>query len=259
MICDIVTFNGEQEIWEIRYHVLKDVIDEFRVIEFDETFSGKPKEPKFTQNWDKVKHYLVTKETWGKYEELAKASPNTQYGEGALHWIQEFAQKEAIRDCLVDLKDEDTLFIGDCDEVWHPSLVVHEPKRTHKLGLLVYSYYLNNKSSESFYGTIFTTYGIIKDKCLNHIRSVPSNYSYIPNAGWHFTSIGGHEKVKEKLTDSYTKDSYANDQVLGNLKENIENSKDFLGRNFTYTIDESQWPSYLTNNKDKYKHLLRHE
>ena len=75
--------------------------------------------------------------------------------------------------------------------------------------------------------------------------------------GWHFTSMGGLERVKDKLIDTYTKDSYANDWVLDNLKENISNNKDFLGRDFKYKLDEESWPQYLKDNRDKYKHLLK--
>lgn len=258
MVVDVITFNGEKELFEIRYNILKDFVDEFRVIEFDQTFSGKPKEVKFLgdQSWPKVKHYLIKEDIWSKYYELALASPNTEYGKGAEHWIREFCQKESIKDCLVDLEDNDTVFIGDCDEIWNPTLAQYEPKRVHKLGLLVYSYYLNNKSSEQFYGNIWTQHKDIKNKTLNHVRSQSNYHTLIPNGGWHFTSMGGHDKVRDKLTDSYTKDSYANDWVMNNLEDNIKNKRDFMGRDFTYKIDESQWPKYLTDNREKYKHLL---
>ena len=42
-IIDVITFNGESEIWDIRYNILKNYVDEFVVLEFNETFSGKPK------------------------------------------------------------------------------------------------------------------------------------------------------------------------------------------------------------------------
>src|SRR3990167_2817302 len=112
MIIDTTTFNGERELFDIRYNVLKDYVDEFRVVEFDQTFSGKPKESTFNQKWDKVKHYFVTEDIWSKYEELARSSPNTEYGKGAKHWQTEFMMKESLKDCLADLKDNDLVFIG---------------------------------------------------------------------------------------------------------------------------------------------------
>ena len=262
MICDIITYNGERELFAIRYEILKDLVDEFRVIEFDKTFSGKPRTRLFNQNLPKVTSYFITEDTWSKYEDLAKSSPNTQYGKGAEHWIREFCMKESIKDCLTDLKDEDVVFIGDCDEIYDMTdsrLLIPDARRPHlnKVKLRVYSYWLNNLSNEEFAGTLYGEYKHIKDQCLNHLRA---NSPITPfYSGWHFTSMGGHEKVKDKLTDSYTKDSYANDWVLDNLQNNITNNKDFLGRGFEYKIDEENWPKYLKENENKYKHLLRHE
>ena len=256
MIIDVITWNGESELFDIRYNVLRDFVDEFRVIEFDQTFSGKPKSPLFAQNWPKVKSYFITENIWSKYEELAKSSPNTQYGQGAEHWVREFAQKESIKDYLIDLKDDDIVIIGDCDEIPQIDLpndsIVFYPS---KIKLRVYSYYLNNRSNEEFWGNLIGIYKDIKGKCLNELRAFAPRID--GDRGWHFTSMGGHEKVKQKLTDSYTKDSYANNWVMDNLDNNIKNNRDFLGRDFTYKISEESWPDYLKGNKDKYKHLLK--
>ena len=265
MVIDCTTFNGEHELFEIRYNILKEFVDEFRVIEFDQTFSGKIKpiygilftqEDYIKERYPKVKYYFVGEDTWTKYDDLAKTSPNTQYGKGAEHWVREFCMKESIKDCLIDLKDDDIVFVGDVDEI--PDLNIKWQDFTgspFKLRLKVYSYWLNNRSSEEFWGTLVSKYWHIKTDCLNHLRTNSWKTNF--DAGWHFTSMGGHENVKKKLTDSYTKDSYANDWVLSNLQDNISNNKDFLGREFTYKIDESEWPNYLKDNKFKYKHLLR--
>lgn len=256
-IIDVITYNGEKEIWDLRYNVLSPFVDEFRIIEFDQTFSGKPKSPTFNQNWPKVKYYYVTEATWSKYEDLAKSSPNTQYGQGAEHWVREFCMKESIKDCLTDLKDDDIVFIGDCDEIWDSKCLKSLNELCNlgipvKLKLKVYSYYLNNLSNEQFWGTIIAKYKDIKNECLNHARSF-NCFRTSDNFGRHFTSL--KDNLRKKLTDSYTKDSYASDLILDNLKDNIENSKDFLGRDFTYKIDETLWPQYLKDNRDKYKQL----
>ena len=46
------------------------------------------------------------------------------------------------------------------------------------------------------------------------------------------------------------------EEVENNLLDNIINQKDFLGRGFTYTKDESELPDYLIKNKDKWKNLF---
>src|SRR3990167_10866382 len=127
MIYDVVSYNGEKELFEIRYNILKDYVDEFIIVEFDKTFSGKDKFMRpINLVWPpKVKHFLVTEEQYSKYKELAESSPNTK---GAEHCKLEFMQKESIKDALAihHLKDDDIVFIGDCDEIWDIGYVVKE-------------------------------------------------------------------------------------------------------------------------------------
>lgn len=255
MICDVTTYNGEKDLWDIHYNVLKDVVDEFIVIEFAQTFSGRSKDIELkklnTIAYPKAKFVVHTPEKYEKYRLLAESSQNTQ---GADHWKREFMQKESIKDALGHLKDEDTVIIGDVDEIIDlPKSVLDGYFGPIKLKLDVYTYYLNNRSSEEFWGPIVGRWGNIKDKCLNHVRT---NSTKAENpTGWHFTSMGGPLSLRKKLTDSYTEESYATPEVLARLEENY-GDKDFLGRNFTYTRDESSWPQYLKQNRARYAHLL---
>lgn len=270
-VIDCVTFNGEYDLFELRYQILKNHVDQFIVVEFDKTFSGKDKEPTFPDrfglpNWkqkkkdwimvkDKVKYFYVEESQWPKYLEEAKKSPNTQYGKGAEHWVREWAQKESIKDCLTHLKDNDIVFIGDCDEIWDPIPNVPNILYTEsfKCKLKVYTYFLNNRSNEEFWGTLQGQWKDIKNKCLNHLRSnAPKRNDYL---GWHFTSMAG--ALRRKLEDSYTSETYAPIDVLEHLEDSIANNKDFLGRDFKYWIDESDWPQYLKDNREKYAHLCK--
>ena len=141
-IIDVTTFNGEHELFDIRYNILKPFVDEFRVIEFDKTFSGKPKKPLFNQYFDKVRHYIHNEDLWGKYYPQALESPNCPK-DGPEHWRREFCQKESIKEALGGLNDEDLVFIGDVDEVWNPEQLESFSISPRKLKLKVYSYYLN--------------------------------------------------------------------------------------------------------------------
>lgn len=269
MVIDCVTYNGEADILEIRLNVLDEYVDQFIIVEFDKTFSGKDKpayylqhEKRFEKWSDKIKYINFRDVDYLKYKALAESSPNTQ---GAEHWKTEFMMKECIKDALAHLNDDDIVFIGDVDEIWNPlnfekvksSLLENE---VYKIIQLVYVYNLNNKSNEPWAGTIISQYKNIKDKCLNHIRSNKSLSmitSFSREYGWHFTSMGGYEEVKRKLNDSYTEETYNNPIIQANLQKNISEVKDFLNRPFTYSIDESDWPQYLKDNREKYKHLLK--
>lgn len=253
-IIDCVSYNGEVDLFCLRYEILKDYVDEFIVVEFDKTFSGKDKpfygkelDKRFVGFQEKIRYNYLTESTYGKYRELAEASPNTK---GAEHWKREFMMKESIKDCLTHLKDDDIVFVGDTDEIYEPYTAIG----IDKLKLRVYTYYLNNRSTEEFWGTITGKWGYMKDECLNELRSSESIRTKDYH-GWHFTSMA--QDLRRKLTDSYTEESYATKQVLDNLENNIENNRDFLGRDFEYKTEEKDWPDYLKANKDKYKHLIK--
>lgn len=253
MIYDVCTFNGEFDIWDLHYKALEDYVDRFIVVEFDTTFSGLSK-PYYSEqiDWSKYPKAYSCSLLGNQFSEeekmIAWQSPNTV---GAAHFSREFLQKESIKKAIAHLKDDDTVFIGDVDEIWSPSaLKLIGP---FKLKLKVYTYFLNNRSSEVFYGPIKAQYGQIKNLILNHVRtSAPRTKRYF---GWHFTSM--KDSLRKKLTDSYTQESYATPQILDNLEYNIENSKDFLGRNFTYEVNEAEWPEYLKNNRENYQALCK--
>lgn len=257
-VIDVFTYNGEADLLEIRLNILNDLVDEFIIIEAPTTFSGNPK-PLYFENdverfadWaHKIKYFVIDEddqELWN----MAKVSPNTV---GAEHWKREFVQKESIKKALTHLNDEDIVFIGDVDEIW--DLADYEPVcdlGPTKLLLRVYTYFLNNRSDERFYGTLVGRYKDIKNECLNHLRTHPKART-TELSGWHFTSMGGLEEVRRKLNDSYTTDSYNTYEVQEKLSSRF-GKEDYIGRSFTFNIDESEWPNYLTKNKKKWKKLL---
>ena len=270
-IIDCVSFNGEYDLLEIRLNILNKYVDEFIIVEAPTTFSGKPKPFYFElsggryDKWLEKIRYFKINEVYSQEEiVLAESSLNTK---GASHWKHEFLQKESIKKALTHLKDDDIVFISDCDEVWNPEIdpelccfnkhnSLSMPWHLTKLQQLVYTYFLNNRSSEKWRGTNVIRYENIKNGCLNHIRT-QERYNLVLGGGWHFTSMGGYKEVKRKLSDSYTRESYWTEEVENSLEQNIKEKKDFLGRNFTYKVDESEWPDYLKKNREKYAHLLQ--
>ena len=263
MVIDVFTFNGELDLLEIRLNILNDFADQFIIVESRNTFSGKPKPLYYEENkerykkWEsKIKYHIIDEDFKEGVVALADGSPNVPKG-GAENWKREFCQKEQIKEALTHLDDDDLVFIGDVDEIWDGAYCPNIPgDLVLKIKLNIFTYYLNNRSSEEFWGPIVGKYSSIRNKCLNHLRSIDHKKTIYVH-GWHFTSMGGYEEVRRKLSDSYTRESYWTPWVEDNLKDNVEGSKDFLGRNFTYTIDESELPKYLIDNKEKWKHLFR--
>ena len=265
MIIDIFSYAGEADILELRLNILDPYVDQFIICESPLTFSGTLKplhyiehQARFAKWKDKIKYFILDG-NW-EPEELMQAdsSPNTQCPSLIEHarWMEEFLQKEALKKAMTHLKDDDICFIGDVDEIWDPLLVKVESSNVIKLKLRVYSYYLNMRSNEQFWGPIRVKYGDMKGECLNHLRNNGPNNSDL-YWGWHFTSQGGLEAVKKKLDDQYN-ESIFNGESARMLPERF-GKVDYIGRNFKFDIDESEWPQFLKDNREKYKHLLYEE
>jgi beta-1,4-mannosyl-glycoprotein beta-1,4-N-acetylglucosaminyltransferase len=252
MVIDVITYNGEKDLFDLRFNILKDYVDEFIVVEAPTTFSGKPKPLYFNEIkhlYPQVRYYVIDENYSQEELDLAQNSPNTV---GASHWKHEFLQKESIKKALAHLNDNDIVFIGDVDEIWNPQMPNYKKDQVWKLKLIVYTYYLNNRSTEQFWGTIRGYYKDIKNECLNHLRTQAEKTTEY--CGWHFTSQGGVAELSRKLDDSYTAESYNTNEVQQRLAERYGHT-DFLGRDFVFRKDESDLPKYLKENKNKYKHL----
>lgn len=255
-VIDVLTYNGELKILQLHLGVLNDYVDKFVIVEANKTFTGAEKPLYFFRDqrffkkwWNKIEYYVVDNWDDPVLWQQAIESPNTK---GASHWKREFYIKEHIHKALekAGAKEDDTIFIGDVDEIIDP-LAHFQSDTPIKAKLRVYAYWLNNRSNEQFWGTLVAQYKDIQGKCLNHMRSDTSLNSQGDYLGWHFTSMGGLEEVRRKLNDSYTPESYNTYDVQMLLPDRLRNGQDYLGRPFTFTVDETDWPRYLKDNRNK--------
>lgn len=237
MIVDACLYNGEREIFDLRYNILKDYVDEFVVVEFGKTFSGNDKEA-HPINLPKVSYHFFT-----QIKDLKPSLPSA--------FAMEYNQREMIKECLNHLEGMDKVVISDCDEIWNP----HIPIVGMKYRLKVYAYALNNRSDEDFIlGPIVGTWRYFKDMSINELRTnqtLTQEYR-----GWHFTNMGGLDKLKLKI-ESYGHQEFNTPEITNNLKDRMENNQDYIGRDYKFWVDESDWPEYLINNRQKYQHLLK--
>lgn len=266
-VYDIFTYNGEADILELRLNILNNAVDQFIIVEAPTTFSGLKKplyfeaqKERFAQFTDKIKYFVVDEyPTDAAICALADASSNVPTG-GPEHWRREFYQKESIKKALVGIADDDFCFVGDVDEIWNPLVQIDWRKDdVFKLKQELYVYFLNNKSNQSWIGTIATKYKNIKNACLNHLRTKGKTvYTYVDDGGWHFTNMGGIEEIRRKLNDTYTEESYNTKEVQDNLEKRF-GAVDYVGRKDIYRVDESTLPHYIVEHKELYNTLLKHE
>lgn len=260
MVIDTILLYNELDLLEIRLNILDKYVDKFVILEATKTFYGNTKPLNFNierfAKWkDKIVYYVIdelTDEEWAN----AKASPNT--GAGEHWWVREYCQKEKMLDALKFCNDDDVVFISDLDEVWNPNVLREiEHGKVYRPIQTAYHYYLNNRSDQAitgWVGTRFATYKTIKEFGINHIRTESMHPSiHIPNGGWHFTFMGGADKIKEKV-ENYGHQEYRG--ALSGVENALKNNVDFLNRGFKLWKDESQLPEYILNNKTKWTKLF---
>lgn len=229
-VYDCFTYNGEEDILEIRLNILDKYVDHFVICESEQTFSGKPKPIYYKGNNPKVIHIIAPNiETDNAFER-------------AKH------QKDYIRTALKDCDPEDTIYYGDVDEIWKPQT---EEGKLHQLN---YSYYLNNRSSEEWYGT-----NVFKYKNIRPLHEIRADHSkYLENGGWHFSNQGGAEQIRRKL-ESYDHQEMNTLENMTLVEERMKDGEDYVGRAvdwqgrpFSFHISDVDLPQYLLDNKTKY-------
>jgi beta-1,4-mannosyl-glycoprotein beta-1,4-N-acetylglucosaminyltransferase len=276
-IYDTFIFFNELDLLEIRLNILNDYVDYFVLVEATKTFTGKDKPLYYLENKtrfekfnDKIIHIIVDdmpdsfdELTLRGGDELDKSihhdcltTPNVPKNE--VHWLREFYQKEQIKQGLRNASENDFIYVSDLDEIWLPDINIdYNSDKIFRLNQKVYTYFLNIRSSEDWFGTVSTKYLNLKNYSVNHIRTPNRNsYEHVYDAGWHFTFQGGESMIKNKI-ESYGHQELNRDDIKSMISNRMENSIDIFGRGHILTMDNDNLPSYIKNNLEKYKHLIK--
>ena len=281
MIYDCFIVFNELDLCEIRFNVLKDVVDKFVVVEGTLTHTGKPKPLYFHENRerfaafkDKIIHVVVDD----------FPAPPEGYSERDASWMREDFQRNAMVRGLKDAKPTDLVMISDVDEIPRPEVIERLKRRPVKgvvaLGIEVFCYYLNFKN--------YTHYEITAPKLLTYATLIdPQTYAGMrplvnhdpwvnrgptmtnircirpdrvaKHAGWHFSYLGGAEAIIRKIGSIAIE--YANEKNTNAawLSEVIEKGEDITGcggRYFAVPLDGRRYPKYLLENRGKYSALI---
>ena len=252
MIYDCFTFNGELDLLEIRLNLLYKYVDKFIIGESRQSFSGKEKPLYYEENKDRFKQWsdkiIVIETPIRKYNDAFESA----------HY-----QKENLLHCakFIGCNDDDFIIFGDADEIINPEILSMPIQGVLNLKQFNYSYFLNNRSSEEWVGTIIGTYRDMKDKGLNWHRA--NHFAVSDGGGWHWTNCGNADFIRRKL-ETYDHQEFNTDEVKSRIEERIANGEDYVGRSrdwlgfpFEFWTSEVDLPEYIINNKEKYKHLWK--
>lgn len=284
-IYDAFLFFNELEILKLRMNILKDVVDYFVVVESTITFSSKPKQLFFQENKNlfeefknKIIHVVVDdtptsfleinyiKDCKSDYDKLKNKilkyvdeSPN--WPREQFQWGIETYQRESIIKGLTGCNDNDIIIISDVDEIPNP-LEITNLKNSNINDVFefkqnMFFYYINMLKQTNWSGPKSCSFKILKNISLNSLRQNIHTTTIINNGGWHFSFMGGEEKIIEKI-ESYAHQEYNNPYIKDNIKNNINNNMDPFFRGYLTKIDiNPTYPKYILDNLEKYKHLIK--
>lgn len=256
-IFDAFTFFNELDLLELRFEILGPYVNYFILVESHQTFSGEPKPLYYEEN----------KERFAKWNNkiIHIVVPNMVVDDGNL-FRRHYLCYERIEEKLMELgKPGDIAFCSDLDEIWNPEVLKFKDDKAHSLIQYNYSYYLNYLSNEIWTGSLMTR---VKNIFVGFNKKNRTAKPYpIENGGWHFSNMGGVQQIINKI-EAY---DHSNEvlpmlsQFEGyGIQDRMDKGLDFLGRQFNYQgvpfafeVDETRWPEYLKNNKEKWNKMIK--
>jgi beta-1,4-mannosyl-glycoprotein beta-1,4-N-acetylglucosaminyltransferase len=242
-VFDCFKFFNELELLELRLMELNDVVDYFVLVEANKTHTGLPKEYIFENNKIKFSKY-IDKIIHVKVDDLPPYSKEDI-------WSAENFQRNCIMRGLIDVAENgDKIIISDIDEIPNTEVIKNNLNNQNVVTFRqkLYYYYVNCEQNCHWDGPIMATYGTFNNP--QQLRNAArSGLNAVNNGGWHYSFMGGAERVKLKV-ESIAESHYIIDNVgsVEEIKNKMENQKDLWNRTESYAqkriVD-------ITNNKPK--------
>jgi len=214
MIFDCFTYFNEKELLELRIKLLYDYVDKFIIVDADKTYKGEAKD--FTCQNTLSELNIST----DKIQIIEIKLPS--YNNEPSPWVRERMQRNIISDYITQ---NDICIISDCDEIINPKNIKHyiNTAITYPNNILrIPMVFLMNRADLRVYDNknnpmVWTAPSIclkhhLYDYSISEIRESNAlnlhNIKYadifitennnIEEAGWHFSWMGGGERMKMK-------------------------------------------------------------
>ena len=277
LVYDCFTFFNELDLLDLRLHELNNAVDYFVLVEATRTHSNQEKPLFFNENKNRFKDFLP---------KIIHIVVDDFPSNPKDRWVLENFQRDAIMRGLENCNPNDSIIISDIDEIVSSNAVT---KYKDRLGIKffrqkMYYYYFNCQAIDITWKPAKmirykdlkspqwlrvypaplskSTRKMVKLANLKHkIRRIIGLDTHITNGGWHFSYLGGVDRIKNKI-NSFAHEEYDNDLFTNDKKllDAIEKGEDIFGRkNMTFrfvTIDKT-FPNYLLQNKKKFSHMVR--
>ena len=271
-IYDCTTFYQGNLLFEMRFNILKDIVDYFVVCEANKDHTGNSKEFNFNP---KIPEQYKDKIIYIKVENLPAIKIKGRFSDdNKLVRIQ----MENLFKGIEKAKADDIIIFSDEDEIPNPVVINKFQKEKYKFAIFMqnmYYYKFNIMGMDEGNGTwpgsrialkknlkSFFKFRLLKIKNLNYPFwriDKEKSLQLIKNGGWHFTYLMSPEDIRKKIQSSahteFNKQEFKNEKII---KNNIENLRDPFGRKLRYKRVEidNTFPDYFLNNLKYYENWI---
>ena len=283
---DCFTFFNELDLLELRLAELDPVVDRFVLAESPFPFTGKPKPLFFAENRARFARYLP------KIEHVVISDiPN---GPETTAWDREWFQRDALVRGLGDAAPDDLVSIADVDEIPRASVLAaikRDPTSAAAVTVLkseLFLYFLNTRPVNRFFSDIqaprilarryvgkpqkvrafrvrFSKNPIFAplQPAAARLRALfdfgaPLALRVMPEAAWHFTYMGGAEKVRDKvLAYSHTEVATARNTSADDLARRIAAREPIIDWGVLEDVAlDASFPRALVEEPERWRELL---
>ena len=263
-IIDCVTFFQENFIFNLRYNIVSEYVDQMVVCESKYDHRGNKKNLNFefkkNYNKDKIK-YLI----------LDRPFPNNNN-----IWKNQAIQREFILENLNFADQNDYIMFSDPDEIPNPNTLINlELKKKYGIFFMKsFNYKLNlfNQYESPWEGTRVCKKKYLKsiDYMRQKVKSKNLKYNFFridkeksielfDDAGWHFNNLLSPEKISKKLKtfahSEFSIDRYSSPDII---KKKIEKKIDLFERGHQYQKIEldNTYPKFILENLSEYNEFI---
>lgn len=283
MIYDTFCFFNELELLEVRLNELDKVVDRFVLVEAKRSFSNHPKsliyednKARFERFNDRIIHIVV--------EEFPEPKDS---------WDTYTYQKNCIGSALKNCQPDDLILFSDIDEIPRATKVLEAAKILNELRTPIwdvfrpivlrvcnlhlprrllrkhhprvvkfeqdaYYYYLNGVLADypTTYGTRMLQYKDITS--VSEARY--TGREIVTDAGWHFTFMGGAERIKYKIASfSHQEINTPENTDVQRIDEVLKNGQAPIHESTELHIKEMDdtYPQYVLDNLEKFDSWIR--
>lgn len=274
-IFDCFPLFNEIDLLELRLNELWDVVDVFVIVEATKTFTGNPKPMCLTDHAERL----------GKYMHKIRYVVVDDFPTGMSNWGKEEYQRNAIKKELSDVLPDDVLVFSDLDEIPRATVVRRiaengiKPREVYCLSLDWYSFYLNIKIAEKWErqgprmiraGDLGALYDLRRVTAptsgwgRDMLRQIKSSRRMgywvkrilVPDAGWHFTWMGGKEAVALKGSSIPVHSNMPEgEKTIGWADKRLQALLDDGARYARVDIDDS-YPSFVREHLDLFEDYI---